>query len=292
MRRYNAVPSVQSMNGERPIAGTYPRAAAGARRTGSLAAGLLTLAVMAGCTQTSRMHTGSIASSTSTAPVTSLQSMNVDELNNALRAYGANYDRNPKDKATGLTYASALQMAGRNDQSLAVMQQVAINFPNDRDVLSAYGKALAAAGDLPKALETVRRAQTPDFPDWRLLSAEGAILDQLGQQDKARILYGKALTIQPNEASVLSNLGLSYLLSNDLKRAEGYLTQAAAQPGADSRVRQNLALAIALQGRFAEAEKVASQDLSPDEAAGNMAFLREMLSQRNTWADLKAEKRG
>ena len=88
---------------------------------------------------------------------------------------------NPKDRNTGLNYASLLRMTGQADQALAVMQQVAINHPNDREVLAAYGKAQAAAGNLEQALETVRRAQTPDRPDWRLLSAEGAILDQLGR---------------------------------------------------------------------------------------------------------------
>ena len=169
------------------------------------------------------------------------------------------------------------------------MRQVAIAHPKDRDVLSAYGKALAAAGDLTKALETVRRAQTPDYPDWRLFSAEGAILDQLGRQDDARILYRKALDLQPNEPAVLSNLGMSYLLANDLPSAERYLKQAIGQPGADSRVRQNLALVVGLQGRFEEAEKIASAELSPSEAQGNVAFLRQMLSQQNTWSKLEKE---
>jgi hypothetical protein len=38
-------------------------------------------------------------------------------------------------------------------------------------------------------------------------------------------------------------------------------------------VRQNLALAVGLQGRFAEAESIARADLPPDEAAANVAYL-------------------
>ncbi|WP_279481046.1 tetratricopeptide repeat protein [Aureimonas sp. SK2] len=267
-------------------------------RRAALAGGVLALALLAGCNQTSRMHTGSIKPSAATADAGAprgekpLAEMSSAELAGAVRAYGARYDGNPKDKTTGLAYASALQMAGRNDQSLAVMRQMAIAYSDDREVLSAYGKALAAAGDLPKALETVRRAQTPDRPDWRLLSAEGAILDQLGQADKARVLYEKALVIQPNEPSILSNLGMSYLLANDLPKAESYLSRAVALPGADSRVRQNLALVMGLQGRFDEAERTASAVLSPDEAKANVAYLRQMLSQKNTWSELAAEDRG
>jgi Flp pilus assembly protein TadD len=230
------------------------------------------------------MTTGSIARPASTR---SLDKMTQSELSSAVRSYSAAYDKNPKDKGTGLAFAAALQMTGRNDQSLAVMQQVAIAHPKDRDVLSSYGKALAAAGELEKALETVQRAQTPDNPDWRLLSAEGAILDQLGRQEPARVLYRKALDLKPNEPSVLSNLGMSYVLGNDLPSAETYLSRAAALPDADSRVRQNLALVVGLQGRFDEAEKIASAELSPEDASANIAYLRKMLAQQNTWSMLK-----
>ncbi|WP_416356426.1 tetratricopeptide repeat protein [Aureimonas phyllosphaerae] len=278
-------------------AGAYARSGTRARRL-ALAGCFLTLALLAGCNQTSRMHTGSIgpstASSTTTAPrgEPALSEMTTDQLANAVRAYGARYEGNPKDKANGLAFASALQMTGRNEQSLAVMRQVAIAHPDDRDVLAAYGKALAAAGDLPKALETVRRAQTPDRPDWRLMSTEGAVLDQLGQPEKARVLYERALVLQPNEPSILSNLGMSYLLSKDLPKSETYLARAVKLPGADARVRQNLALVMGLQGRFDEAERTASAVLSPDEAKANVAYLRQMLSQKNTWSELAAEDRG
>jgi Flp pilus assembly protein TadD len=239
---------------------------------------------LGGCAATSKMTTGSIGAPRTAKP---LDQMSASELNGAVASYGMAYDKNPKAKAVGLGYASALQMAGRNDQSLAVMQQMAISHPTDRDVLAAYGKALAAAGDLQKALETVRRAQTPDSPDWRLYSAEGAILDQLGQSDAARTLYRKALDIQPGEPSVLSNIGMSYVLTSDLPAAETYLRQAAARPGADSRIRQNLALVVGLQGRFPEAEQIAGAELSPEDAKANIAYLRGMLAQQNTWSMLK-----
>ena len=239
---------------------------------------------LGGCAQTSKMTTGSIGKPRGGKPIDGVTQANLPA---TLSSYGMAYEKNPKEKSVGLGYAAALQVAGRNDQSLAVMQQVAIAHPQDRDVLAAYGKALAAAGNLEKALETVRRAQTPDYPDWRLYSAEGAILDQLGQSDGARTLYRKALEIQPNEPAILSNLGMSYVLANDLKSGETYLRQAVARPGADSRIRQNLALVIGLQGRFAEAEEIARAELSPDDAAANVAYLKGMLKQQNTWSMLK-----
>ena len=203
------------------------------------------------------------------------------------RALGQSYARNPNDKRIATNYAAALQMDGDADQSLAVMRKLAIALPKDRDVLAAYGKALAANGQFEAALDAVRRAQTPEYPDWRLVSAEAAILDQIGQKDDARQLYRKALELKPNEPSVLSNLGMSYVLEGDLRTAETYMRSAAQQPNADSRVRQNLALVVGLQGRFDEAEKIASQELSPEQAQANVAYLRQMLAQQNAWSQLK-----
>jgi Flp pilus assembly protein TadD len=236
---------------------------------------------LAGCAK-DPTTTGSI-----TSRGKSIEQMSVPELERAAASLGNRYERRRKDKATGLQYANILRATGRNEQALAVMQQMVIHHPEDNDVLSAYGKALASTGNFQKALKIIDRAQRPDRPDWRLHSAKGAILDQLEQSKLARIEYRKALDIVPNEPSVLSNLGMSYVLSGDLRSAETYLRKAIRQPGADSRVRQNLALVVGLQGNFEQAETIARGELPPREAEENIAFLRQMLSQQNAWNLLK-----
>jgi Flp pilus assembly protein TadD len=250
---------------------------------------VLMVGLLAGCAgQRKELTTGSVPSTaaTSLSSDATASTLNAGQLNAAAQSLGKAYGKNPGDRKVGLDYANVLRMTGRNDQALAVMQQVAIRFPADREVLAAYGKSQAAAGQLEQALATVGRAQTPDRPDWKLKSAEGAILDQLGRSPEARQRYREALDIQPNEPSVLSNLGMSYLLSKDLKTAETYLRKAVEQPGADSGVRQNLALAIGLQGRFQEADVIARQELSPAQAEANVAYLRSILSQQNAWQKL------
>jgi hypothetical protein len=111
------------------------------------------------------------------------------------------------------------------------------------------------------------------------------VLDQMGRHDEAQRYYATALRIAPAEASVLSNLGLSYALSKDLVRAESTLRRATTQAGADTRVRQNLALAVGLQGRLAEAETIAHVDLPSEEPAANVSYLRKMLAQQNGWPE-------
>lgn len=253
-------------------------------KTVTRGAGLLLAAsilALSGCAS-GKLTTGSIKRADG-----NVGSMNGSQLHSTKNSVGEKYSRNPKDKELAIQYANLLRMNGSNDQALAVMRQTAIFYPNDRDVLAAYGKALAGAGQLEAALESIRRAQRPEYPDWKLLSAEGAILDQLGQPEAARSLYRKALDIQPGEASIQSNIGMSYLLQGDLRTAETYLSAAAKSPGADSTVRQNLALVVGLQGRFDEARQIATRELSPEQAQANLDYLKAMLAQQDSLGQLK-----
>lgn len=150
--------------------------------------------------------------------------------------------------------------------------------PGNRALLAQYGRALADNGNFQQAYDVLSKAHSPDNPDWRLLSVQGTALDQMGRHEEARSYYASALKITPGDPGVLSNLGLSYMLSRDLPKAEEALRQAYASPRASARVRQNLALVVGLQGRFAEAETIVKADLPPDQAAANVAYLKDMLS--------------
>jgi Flp pilus assembly protein TadD len=195
-----------------------------------------------------------------------------------VQVYGEKYRANPAKTDVAMQYAQALRATGQRAQAVAVLERASLENPRDKAVLGAYGRALAEAGNLDQALEVLERAHSPDQPDWHILSAQGAVLDQMGRHVEAQRLYLTALKIVPEEPSVLSNLGLSYALSKDLRNAEATLRRAAAQRPIDSRVRQNLALVVGLQGRFKEAETIARADLPPEEAAANVAYLRQMLA--------------
>jgi Flp pilus assembly protein TadD len=197
-----------------------------------------------------------------------------------MEAWGARYRQDQSNVEAAIKYARALRAIGQRAQAVAVLEQAAIRNPQNMPLLGEYGRALAAAGNLQQALDVLSRAHTPDNPDWRILSAQGAVLDQLGRHTEAQQHYTSALKLMPDEPSVLSNLGLSYLLTKDLKRAEDTLRRAAAQPGAEPKVRQNLALVVGLRGKFAEAEQIARQGLPPDEAAANVDYLKQVLAER------------
>jgi Flp pilus assembly protein TadD len=227
----------------------------------------------AGCKTTGDDVTGSIGAAG--AP------RNQAEWRSSLDALGARYRANQGDADAAMAYARALRATEQRAQAVAVLQQASIRNPHNMKLLGAYGRALADAGEYREALDALNRAHTPDNPDWRILNAQGAVLDQMGRHAEARRHYSAALKIVPDEPSVLSNLGLSYLLEKHLKLAESTLRKAVAQPNANPKVRQNLALVVGLQGRFAEAEKIAAADLPESEAAANVAYLRQMLAHHN-----------
>jgi Flp pilus assembly protein TadD len=216
------------------------------------------------------------------------QSMTEPEKRVAADQLGRQYDKYPGDKKIALSYARMLRDINQINQAIAVLQSAAVKHPTDRDVAAAYGKALADGGRFGEAQEVLSRAHTPDRPDWRILSTQGAISDQMGKTEAAQQYYQAALQLRPGEPNVLSNLGLSYALSNRLGEAEQVMRQAISHPAASPRVRGNLALVLALQGKFQEAEQAASKDLSPADAAANMAFLRSMTAQNNSWRQLQS----
>jgi Flp pilus assembly protein TadD len=192
----------------------------------------------------------------------------------------ARYRANLKDADAALQYGKALRATGQKSQAVAVLEQATIGLPKNKALLAGYGRALADNGNFQQALDVLGQAHTPDDPDWRILSAQGAVLDQLGRFEEARQYYSSALKIAPDEPVVLSNLGLSYVLSKDLPQAEEALRRAYGHAGGDSRVRANLALVVGLRGNMAEAEKIARADLPPAEAAANVTQLKMLLARK------------
>jgi len=248
-------------------------------RIGVLGFGLA--ASLSGCNEFSDV-TASIAGSSAQLPSD----------RESLRAYtdhwGKVYADKPGEKYASINYARGLRAETRYKEAVAVMQTAAVKLPKDYEVLGEFGKALADEGDLQQARDVLSRSYPEDRPSWTLLSAQGSVADRLDDHARAQEFYRLALKIAPDEPAVLSNLGLSYALAKNLSAAEETLRQAAAQPKADIRVRQNLALVLALEGKFGEAEDVSAKDMSPEEAKRNVEAIRGMIAQNDSWRALQS----
>jgi len=258
----------------------------GATRPGALARSVTmalilgSFVVLAGCRGSDDV-TGSIAGTPTALPAGDAD----------LRAYAdtwsKRYEANPGEKVASMNYARALRALTRYSQAVAVMQTAAVKEPKDFDILGAYGKALADAGQLQQAADVLSRSYAAENPNWSIMSAQGTVADQLGDHAQAQDFYRSALKIAPNEPTILSNLGLSYALTKQLPLAETTLRRAVAQPSADRRVRDNLALVLSLEGKFADAQKISEGDMSPEAAAANVAAIRQMIAQSNSWREIE-----
>lgn len=118
-----------------------------------------------------------------------------------------------------------------------------------RAATDAYGDWLAAAPDEPRALLGLALTRI----------AAGDAVEALGALERAA------------DRLDASDHGLALALAGDTARAVAVLGEAARQPGATARTRQNLALALALSGDWAKARAVAAQDLPAEAIAPRLA---------------------
>ena len=91
-----------------------------ANRLQIMATAGLVLAALAltGCASSKKeLTTGSIPKANR-----QLDALSGPQLSRAVDGIGQAYERNPRDRNTGLSYANGLMMTGRNTQALAVMQ--------------------------------------------------------------------------------------------------------------------------------------------------------------------------
>ena len=205
---------------------------------------------------------------------------------------GNRWQRSPGNVKLGLGYAARLKALGQSEQQLAVLKTLVDRNPKDPNLPTLYGKELAAAGRAGEAAPILERVAASGRADWKIHSALGSSYDQQERYPEARQQYEKALQLSPGNVKVINNLGLSYALGGDLKKAEETFRDASSLPGADAepRLRQNYALVVGLQGRFAEARQIASRDLPPEQVEANMAYLKQMLAQPDPWSELKGAK--
>lgn len=255
------------------------------RRKFTFLAVVLTGLSAAGCQQkTAKFEDGDGLNTASTTPV-SYQ---------ATADLGKAWQSDPKNVNKGLAYANALESIGQAEQQMEVYKSLTASHPENAKLQGLYGKKLLQSGRSGEAVAVLEQAAAGPTPGWRVHSALGSAYDQQGLYAKAREQYRMALAESPDNLGVLNNLGMSFALEGNLKEAETTLRRTDALPRSRSepRIRQNLALVVGLQGRFDEASQIASQDLPQDQVEANMAYLKKMLSQPNTWQQISESAEG
>lgn len=160
-----------------------------------------------------------------------------------------------------LQRAETLRLSGADVEALALLAAAYRRYPNHAGVLSAYGRLALRMGHDELAASLLQTAVANNPADWRALSAQGVLDWRSGRPSEARGALIKARAVSAEDSAVLNNLAVGYLLEDRAAEAVSLLRQALASPTANpahaSRIRRNLAVALAVEGNFAEADRLA-----------------------------------
>ncbi|WP_309643385.1 tetratricopeptide repeat protein [Phenylobacterium sp.] len=192
--------------------------------------------------------------------------------------WGRELEIDAADAEAGVQLSQALRGMGSYDDAVAAVQRTLAVAPDNTEALLELAKAHVARGQGFYAIDPARRVAQLNPRDWRAPSLLGVAYEQAKRDDEALAAHRLALSLAPDNPSVISNLALFQATHGQSAEAEALLRRAIARPGAPMAVRQNLALVLGLQGRFDEAEKLARQDLPPELVDNNMAWLRAATS--------------
>lgn len=204
--------------------------------------------------------------------------------------WGAEYEKNPNEYEASLKYARVLRAIGSSARATEVASQALTLKQGDVDLTKIYAQSALDQGKAEDAAMALARAEAGGQGDWSLLSLIGVTMDSLDQHAGAQDYYRKALALSPDNPKILANLGLSYALEGKPGLAEQTLRQAAALPGADSRITQNLIVVLGVQGKFEEAEKIAGTDMPKALIESNREYFRSMLSPSRSWETLRGSQ--
>lgn len=258
------------------------------------AAAAIVLVPACGTTQSAK-SSADLSSSDYRDAVGVYSNSNSDETMDPIAAaafWGTRYNTDQADPQVAVKFSQALRRIGSITEASDVMQKASSKFQGNPGVNLEYGKVLVESG---RAFEAVRYLEdaTADEPDnWKALSAYGVALDQIGEHAQARQKYDRALALAPGAMTVVNNKGLSYAMDGKLSEAKLTLRKAAAntRAGGDARIRQNLALVLAISGDMQEAERLARSDLPPLVADNNVQFYRQLMNQPAYWGEYAASE--
>jgi Flp pilus assembly protein TadD len=167
---------------------------------------------------------------------------------------------NAKKAASEARAAQKALAARKAEPAVGHAEQAVANDPQRGDYRALLGQAYLLAGRFTSAAQALRDALTLEPGNGR--AALNLALASIGTGD-----WGGARTLLQTHAAQIpaTDRGLALALAGDPGGAIEILAPAVRAPDATARTRQNLALVLALAGRWGEAKAVAAMDVAPDQ---------------------------
>jgi Flp pilus assembly protein TadD len=231
------------------------------------------------------------------APADDFHKASKSEIETALRSdplaqaafFSNQFDHDPENVQIGLYLSNALRALGRFAQAADIAHRVLLFAPDNTELLLAAARAHIAGNDAFLAVDPLKHAIELTPKDWTAHSLLGVAYQQIKRPDDAQAEWRTALQLSPDNPDVLTNIAMAKVTAGDLAGAEPLLRTAAAQKDAGVQVRQNLALVLGLEGKMDEAEKLLREDLPPQQADANLAWLQQASGAHDDSAPVHAD---
>ena len=184
--------------------------------------------------------------------------MALQVLSNTLKA-------NPRDIEALQRQGQAQALLGQRYAAEGSFHRVVALDPGNRVALLGLAKLALAEhpADAERQFDVLAAA---DANNTDALVDLGVARDMQGHHSAAQDAYRRALAIAPDLASAQQDLGLSLAMSGQAAKGVQVLGAVAGDGGGDRRARDNLALALTLNGRTAEAGRVLREELNAADA--------------------------
>lgn len=185
----------------------------------------------------------------------------------------------PEHAEYKLKHADSLRLAGDNIKARAAYDALlSVVPPNTSYAFAALeGKGLAymQEANFNNASKLFIEVLGKDATRWKTINALGVSLSLGKRYKEAMDYYTMALQTSNNHPTVLNNMGLSYALSGNLKKAAATLEKALKGPPAEQnrkRISLNLALVYGLGGHMKEAEEISKPYLTKPAIYNNLGY--------------------
>jgi tetratricopeptide (TPR) repeat protein len=174
----------------------------------------------------------------------------------------------------GLEAAEMMHQAGNHAQAYKMLEEMAAARTERWDALMRLGSLYREGKRLAEALKAydraVQRAGAKALPEhWGLLYARGVARDETGDWTGAHADLRQAMTLSPDNASLLNYLGYSYLVRGiESESGIAMIERAAILRPHDGFIADSLGWARFKQGRYDRAVELLERaaDLAPQEA--------------------------
>jgi len=253
------------------------------RRARTYTAALLTAALMAGCAPdplADSIHPGGgsvvgpFAKAAALARVAA-SSMAAGDLATATGLYRQAHGLDPGNSDHLIGLGRTLAKLGQFEEAAEAFNRAAARAPDNVDAKHGYGNALIAL-DRPSAALSQFEAALALREQARSYNGIGVAHDMLGDYVAAEAYYRTALVLEPSNLTVRNNLALSLAVTGKFAEAIAILRRAITDPRAGARHRLNLALVYGLAGESAAAAEIARIDLDEESVMRNLAYYQTL----------------